>query len=139
MIPIIPSIISRLYLLLPRQYRLRIWMTGLTIFIMSVFDLIGIGVLVPVLLLVLNEDAVTENRYMSGLFNWCGFEDFFSFMIFICVVILLFSIGRIVICTWLQYKQNKRLFTIPVICPYAYIVIIIQRVFFISNRITVTS
>ena len=112
MIPIIPSIISRLYLLLPRQYRLRIWRTGLTIFIMSVFDLIGIGVLVPVLLLVLNEDAVTENRYMSGLFNWCGFEDFFSFMIFICVVILLFSIGRIVICAWLQYKQNKRLFTI---------------------------
>ena len=33
-------------------------------------------------------------------------------MIFICVVILLFSIGRIVICAWLQYKQNKRLFTI---------------------------
>lgn len=112
MIPIIPSIISRLYLLLPRQYRLCIWMTGVTIFIMSVFDLVGIGVLVPVLLLVLNEDAVTENRYMSELFNWFGFEDFFSFMIFICAVILLFSIGRIVICTWLQYKQNKRLFTI---------------------------
>lgn len=112
MIPIIPSIVSRLYLLLPRQYRLRIWITGLTIFIMSVFDLVGIGVLVPVLLLVLNEDTVTENRYMSELFHRCGFNDFFSFMLFICGVILLFSIGRIVICTWLQYKQNKRLFTI---------------------------
>lgn len=112
MISIIPSVVSRLYRLLPRQYRIRIWATGLTIFIMSVFDLVGTGILLPVLLFVLNEDAITENQYMSGLYNWCGFNDFFSFVIFICVAILLFSVGRIVICTWLQYKQNRRLFTI---------------------------
>lgn len=112
MIPIVPSIISQLYILLPHKYRLRIWIVGLTIFIISVFDLVGIGVLLPVLLLVLDENTVTDNQYMSALYNWGGFNDFFSFMIFICLVILLFSIGRILICTWLQYLQNKRLFSI---------------------------
>lgn len=112
MISLIPSVISRMYKLLPRQYRLRVWLTGLTIFIMSVFDLVGTGVLLPVLLLVLNEDAITENKYLSELYNWCGFTDFFSFVLFICGGILLFSVLRVVVCTWLQYKQNKRLFTI---------------------------
>lgn len=112
MIPILPSVVSRMYKLLPRRYRLRVWLTVLTIFIMSVFDLLGIGVLLPVLLLVLNEDAITENKYMSGLYNWFGFTDFFSFMLFICGGILLFSVLRVLVCTWLQYKQNKRFFTI---------------------------
>lgn len=112
MIAIIPSVISRLYKLLPHKYRLRIWMAGLTIFVMSVFDLLGTGVLLPVLLLVLDEEAITKNEYMSAFYNWYGFNDFLSFVVFICAVILFISIGRVVVCTWLQYKQNKRLFSI---------------------------
>lgn len=112
MISFIPSVISRLYKLLPRRYKLRVWMTGLTIFIMSIFDLLGTGILLPVLLLVLDENAITENKYMSGFYHWSGFNDFFSFVVFMCGVILVISLGRVVICTWLQYKQNERLFTI---------------------------
>ena len=112
MITLIPSVITRLYRLLPRSYRLRIWMTGFTIFIMSVFDLLGTGVLLPVLLLVLDEAAIEKNPYLSGLYSWGGFDNFSSFLIFICIIILFFSITRVLVCTWLQYTQNKRLFTI---------------------------
>ena len=112
MITLIPSVITRLYRLLPRTYRLRIWMTGFTIFIISVFDLLGTGVLLPILLLVLDETAIEKNPYLSGLYNWGGFDNFSSFLIFTCVIILFFSIVRVLVCTWLQYTQNKRLFTI---------------------------
>ena len=112
MITLIPSVITRLYKLLPRPYRLRIWMTGLTIFIISVFDLLGTGVLLPILLLVLDETAIEKNSYLSILYSWGGFDNFSSFLIFICVIILFFSIVRVLVCTWLQYTQNKRLFTI---------------------------
>lgn len=112
MITLIPSVITRLYKLLPRPYRLRIWMTGLTIFIISVFDLLGTGVLLPILLLVLDETAIEKNPYLSILYSWGGFDNFSSFLIFICVIILFFSIVRVLVCTWLQYTQNKRLFTI---------------------------
>lgn len=112
MITLIPSVITRLYRLLPRSYRLRIWMTGFTIFIISVFDLLGTGVLLPILLLVLDETAIEKNSYLSGLYRWGGFDNFSSFLVFICVIILFFSIARVLVCTWLQYTQNKRLFTI---------------------------
>lgn len=112
MITLIPSVITRLYRLLPRPYRLRVWMTGLTIFIISVFDLLGTGVLLPILLLVLDETAIEKNPYLSGLYSWGGFDNFSSFLIFICIIILFFSITRVLVCTWLQYTQNKRLFTI---------------------------
>lgn len=112
MITLIPSVITRLYRLLPRPYRLRIWMTGFTIFIISVFDLLGTGVLLPILLLVLDETAIEKNSYLSGLYRWGGFDNFSSFLVFICVIILFFSIARVLVCTWLQYTQNKRLFTI---------------------------
>lgn len=112
MIILIPSVITRLYRLLPRPYRLRIWMTGFTIFIISVFDLLGTGVLLPVLLLVLDETAIEKNIYLSGFYRWGGFDNYSLFLIFFCVIILLFSITRILVCTWLQYTQNKRLFTI---------------------------
>ena len=112
MITLIPSVITRLYKLLPRQYQLRIWMTGFSIFVISVFDLLGTGVLLPILLLVLDETAIEKNQYLSGLYSWGGFDNFSSFLIFICVIILFFSIVRVLVCTWLQYTQNKRLFTI---------------------------
>lgn len=112
MITLIPSVITRLYGLLPRSYRLRIWMAGFTIFIISVFDLLGTGVLLPILLLVLDETAIEKNSYLSGLYRWGGFDNYSSFLIFICVIILFFSIVRVLVCTWLQYTQNKRLFTI---------------------------
>lgn len=112
MITLIPSVITRLYRLLSRPYRLRIWMAGFTVFIISVFDLLGTGVLLPILLLVLDETAIEKNPYLSGLYRWGGFDNFSSFLIFICVIILFFSIVRVLVCTWLQYTQNKRLFTI---------------------------
>lgn len=112
MIPVIPSVIIRLYKLLPRQYRLHIWLTGLTIFVMSVFDLLGAGVLLPVLLLALDENAISKNKYLSGVYDWGMFDSYSSFIFFICVFILLFTIIRVFISTWLLYKQNRRLFTI---------------------------
>ena len=112
MIPVIPSVIIRLYKPLPRQYRLHIWLTGLTIFVMSVFDLLGTGVLLPVLLLALDENAISKNKYLSGVYDWGMFDNYSSFIIFICLLILLFTIIRVFICTWLLYKQNRRLFTI---------------------------
>ena len=112
MIRLIPSVIIRLYKLLPRIYRLRIWITGGTIFLMSIFDLLGTGVLLPILLLVLDENAIDKNEYLSGLYRWGEFSDFSSFVFFICVCVLLFTVVRVVVCTWLLYIQNKRLFTI---------------------------
>lgn len=109
---LIPTVITRLYKLLPRQLQLRIWAVAGSVFIMSLFDLIGVGVLLPVLLLVLNEDAIFQNEYLSSAYYWGGFDNYRSFVFFVCAAILIFSVSRVLICTWIQYKQNKRLFSL---------------------------
>ena len=112
MIQIIPSELKRLYKVLPRLYRLRLLKVGISVFIMAVLDLVGTGVLLPVLLLVLNENIILENRHMALFYSWMGFDSIRSFVFFICIVVLLFSIIRVCLSAWLQYKQNKRLFYI---------------------------
>ena len=112
MIRLIPSELRRLYKLLPRLYRLRLWGVSISVFVMAILDLLGTGILLPVLLLVLNEKMVLENRYMSLFYNWMGFESIRTFIFFICLSVLLFSIVRVCLSAWLQYKQNQRLFSI---------------------------
>ena len=70
MIQIIPSELKRLYKVLPRLYRLRLLKVGISVFIMAVLDLVGTGVLLPVLLLVLNENINLENRHMALFYSW---------------------------------------------------------------------
>lgn len=112
MVRLIPAEIEHLYKVLPRLYRLRLWGVGVSVFITAVLDLLGTGVLLPVLLLVLNEKVVLDNKYMAMFYDWAGFDSVRSLMFFICISILLFSLIRVVLSTWLQYKQNKRLFSI---------------------------
>ena len=112
MVRLIPLEIVRLYNLLPHSYRLRLWGVGMSVFLMSVLDLLGTGVLLPVLLLVLNEKTLLENHYLALFYNWAGFENSSSFVFFVCGLVLLFSIFRVGLSTWLQYRQNQRLFSI---------------------------
>lgn len=72
MVRLIPLEIVRLYNLLPHSYRLRLWGVGMSVFLMSVLDLLGTGVLLPVLLLVLNEKTLLENHYLALFYNWAG-------------------------------------------------------------------
>lgn len=112
MVRLIPAEIDHLYKVLPRLYRLRLWGVGVSVFVMAVLDLLGTGVLLPVLLLVLNEKVVLENKYLALFYDWVGFDSIQSFMFFICISVLLFSLVRVSLSTRLQYKQNLRLFSI---------------------------
>lgn len=112
MVRLIPAEIVHLYKVLPRLYKLRLWGVGISVFVMAVLDLLGTGVLLPVLLLVLNEKVVLENKYLALFYDWAGFDSIRSFMFFICISVLLFSLVRVSLSARLQYKQNLRLFSI---------------------------
>ena len=112
MIRLIPDEIMRFYKLLPRLYKQRLWGVVLSVFIMAIVDLVGIGVLLPILLLVFNEKIILENKYLALFYNWAGFDSIRTFVFFICFSVLIFSIMRVCLSVWLQYKQNQRLFSL---------------------------
>ncbi|WP_234347443.1 ABC transporter ATP-binding protein [Parabacteroides bouchesdurhonensis] len=107
---LIPKPVACLYKILPGRYRRKLLAVGASVFASAVVDLIGIGVLLPILLLVLSEDNMSQNKYLSLFYEWGGFESNRSFICFISIFIFLISAGKLLFTTYMQYAQNKRLF-----------------------------
>ena len=66
---LIPKPVACLYKILPGRYRRKLLAVGASVFASAVVDLIGIGVLLPILLLVLSEDNRKINislYFMNG-------------------------------------------------------------------------
>ena len=139
MIQIIPSELKRLYKVLPRLYRLRLLKVGISVFIMAVLDLVGTGVLLPVLLLVLNENIILENRHMALFYSWMGFDSIRSFVFFICIVVLLFQLYVFVCLPGCSINRTNGYFIYPVICPFSFIRVIIHGGIYSSSKTTAIS
>lgn len=107
---LIPKPVVCLYKILPNNYRWKLLTAGASTFISAIVDLIGIGVLLPILLLVLSEDNISQNKYLSFFYEWGGFESDRSFIYFISIFIFAVSVGKLLFTTYMQYIQNKRLF-----------------------------
>ena len=109
MIQIIPSELKRLYKVLPRLYRLRLLKVGISVFIMAVLDLVGTGVLLPVLLLVLNENIILENRHMALFYSWMGFDSIRSWGFVFCEVVFVFLKLYVFLWWLLEFKKKKNI------------------------------
>lgn len=109
---IIPSAILRLYRVLPKKYKRKLLFSSIGVFLTALADLLGLGVLLPVLLLVVKDDSIVNNIYMHRLYVWSDVDNATTFIYLICVVIFLVSLLRVVFTMGLQYVQNRRLFEI---------------------------
>jgi ABC-type bacteriocin/lantibiotic exporter with double-glycine peptidase domain len=58
----------------------------------SLLELIGIGAVIPFILLLTNPDAVHSNRYMKMLYDWVAPESFRSFVMTIAIIFIVFFI-----------------------------------------------
>lgn len=111
-ISIIPDAIFRLYKMLPPKYKRKLLFCILGVFLMAFADLLGLGVLLPILLLVIKDNSIVDNVYMNKLYVLSGADNPATFIFVICAVILLISLLRVLFTMGLQYMQNKRLFEI---------------------------
>ena len=62
--------IHSLYSVLPSEFRKKLILIGVNTFLMILLDVVGIGLLLPLLVLVLSENSITANpdlNYVSTL------------------------------------------------------------------------
>ena len=104
--------IRDLYLLLPHLFRLKLIMTGVISFLLIIVDIIGIGILIPLLLMILSEDKVLINPYLSYIYHHGGFISLNTFVIFVLIVVVAIALFRLIASSYLQYKQSRILFDI---------------------------
>ncbi len=79
--------------IIPRPYRRRGLWVAATIFVRAVLNFLGLALLLPVLLLLLDTDSIRSDRYLSAVYDWGGFADERSFVCAVCAA----AVGVIVV------------------------------------------
>ena len=57
-------------------------------------NFVGLAALLPVLYLILDIESIHSNRYLSAIYNYCGFESDLTFVICVASAVLLFIIVK---------------------------------------------
>lgn len=78
----------------------------------AVLDFVGIAVLLPVLLLVLNQDVAMNNPVMQWLYVTLGFNSFNAFVIAICVAVMIIIIIKSALMLAIGNQINKYLLSL---------------------------
>lgn len=79
---------------------------------LALLDFIGIAVLVPILLLVLDESAIFSNPLLQRLYDALGFSSTDSFIIAICGAVLAVIIIKSAASLWFTDRRNRYLLSL---------------------------
>lgn len=77
------------------------------LFISSLFDVIGLAALVPVILVASEPGTITRNRYSAWLYHVLEFSSERNFLIFIIIGVFLFFLFKNLFTVWTNYKQVR--------------------------------
>ena len=70
--------------IIPRPFRRRTYRVSLTIFARALLNFLGLALLLPVLVLILDTESIRTNRYLAAAYEWGGFADQRSFALAVC-------------------------------------------------------
>ena len=101
-----------LYKILPKALRRKVVFTGANSFLMIGLDLLGLGLLLPLLVMILGENNITENPYLSAIYEHSGFESTASFIYSVLIAVVAIAFIRFLLTSYLGYRQSRMLFDI---------------------------
>lgn len=85
---------NRLWQIIPRQFRRRAITVAVTIFVRALLNFIGIAMMVPVLMLILDSESVTSNEYLGKLYNLLDFSTYTHFVVVVCIAVIAIIITK---------------------------------------------
>lgn len=78
----------RLWKIIPQHYHSRtIWVVA-TIFVRAVLNFIGIATLIPVLILILDRNALADNSYVAAAYDIVGADSYTEFVAIVCAAVV---------------------------------------------------
>lgn len=97
---------KRLWGIIPQRYRRRTIWVAVTIFLRALLNFIGVATLIPILVLILDRDAVTSNAYAMEAYKFLNADSYSSFVSIVCSIV----VGIILvknIATLLLYRTER--------------------------------
>ena len=97
---------KRLWSIIPQRYRHRTIWVAVTIFLRALLNFVGIATLIPILVLILDRNAIATNPYLAKLYTLLNPSSYAQFVVAVCAAI----VGVIVlknIATLLLYRAER--------------------------------
>ncbi|MEZ4720826.1 MAG: ABC transporter ATP-binding protein [Flavobacteriales bacterium] len=109
---IVIKTLMRLIRLLPRSFRLSGIISFLLLFVNSAFDLLGLGAMIPLIAIVLEEDAIQTNGALHTFYKFSGVANESRFIILICVLVFLLIVLKNLVSLAIHYFQSRFFFAL---------------------------
>lgn len=89
------------------------WMVLIFLTVMrALLEMAGLAVVVPLLLLLLEEDGTANNELLKRIYTWMNIDSFGTFLLLICGVVLIFTLLKNFILHKINNHQNRSLLKI---------------------------
>lgn len=108
---LIISTFVRLRRLLPIKYKTQSLFISFLLLLNAILELVSLGALVPLILAVIKKNAF-ESGYMETIYLWSGLDSTQTFMLVLCIGILLFMILKNIISVRIQKHQARFAFSL---------------------------
>ncbi|MEG2369978.1 MAG: ABC transporter ATP-binding protein [Alistipes sp.] len=80
--------------IIPQTFRRRAYFVTLTIFLRALLNFIGLALMLPVLMLILDTESIHTNRYLIAVYDFFGFTSDSAFVITICIAVVVIISGK---------------------------------------------
>ena len=98
---------SRVWRIIPSEFRGRAIWVAITIFARALLNFVGIAMLVPVLILILDSDSIANNEQLNAIYVNYGFTSYISFILAICGIAISVIILKNVAILWMyRYERD---------------------------------
>ena len=98
---------SRVWRIIPSEFRGRAIWVAITIFARALLNFVGIAMLVPVLILILDSDSIANNEQLNAIYINYGFTSHISFILAICGIAIAVIILKNVAILWMyRYERD---------------------------------
>ncbi|MBR2443220.1 MAG: ABC transporter ATP-binding protein [Rikenellaceae bacterium] len=98
---------QNIFRLIPPAFRKRGIATACSILVQALLDFVGLAVLLPVIILVADPNAIESNSWLEALWSWGGFSDTKSFTLAICGCVVVIIAIKGLLGMWLWRGQNR--------------------------------
>lgn len=102
----------RILRLIPKPYKLRGSVNFLLLIVNSALDLAGLGAIIPLIFVVLEDDAVQNRDSIRMVYDFMGFTSESAFIITICATLLLLILFKNVLSLLILRMQSKFSFSL---------------------------
>lgn len=101
------KMIRSIYRIIPQNYRKRAVWVAITIFVRALLNFIGVAMLVPVLILMLDASKVKDNNYVTQISDLLGIDSYQGLVFAVCgIVLAIIVIKNILIMLLYRYERN---------------------------------